>query len=94
MQGVRRDIDGTEWTTAKAWDYGKMTNELGWEWYCVVPSDAPYDEGCMFGNLSQHSVTEHEDGTITVSPSILIGQGKNNTTPWHGYLEHGVWREV
>ena len=40
------------------------------------------------GALADHQVTEHEDGTITVSPSILMpGQ-------WHGYLERGVWREV
>jgi len=43
------------------------------------------------GSLAGHQVTEHEDGTITVSPSILhteppVGQ-------WHGFLERGVWRE-
>lgn len=43
--------------------------------------------------LSGHDVTEHPDGTITVSPSILVG---THETPnlWHGYLEAGVWREV
>lgn len=40
------------------------------------------------GALSDHIVVEHDDGTITVSPSILM-PGK-----WHGYLERGVWREV
>ena len=41
------------------------------------------------GGLENHDVTEHEDGTITVSPSILItGEGGS----WHGYLELGVWR--
>ena len=38
-----------------------------------------------------HSVTEHPDGTITVSPSILLEAGDPKWT-WHGYLEHGVWR--
>lgn len=42
------------------------------------------------GDLSRHEVEEHEDGTITVSPSILI-EGEHR---WHGYLEKGVWREV
>jgi hypothetical protein len=39
-----------------------------------------------------HTIVEHEDGTITVSPSILVtgSHGKQ----WHGYLERGVWREV
>lgn len=89
-QGVRRDIDEREWTTAKAWDYGKLTHDTGWYWYCCVPGQ----DDCMMGNLSKHSVTEHEDDTITVSPSILIGGQGGKSTPWHGYLEHGVWREV
>jgi len=38
------------------------------------------------GMLDGHTVTEHPDGTITVSPSIV---GEN----WHGYLVGGVWRE-
>lgn len=39
------------------------------------------------GVLEAHTVMEHEDGTITVSPSILL-EGV-----WHGFLERGVWRE-
>jgi hypothetical protein len=54
-----------------------------------------YFIGCtpngQLANLSAHQVTEHDDGTITVSPSILVS---DNTGPlWHGYLERGVWRE-
>ena len=55
-------------------------------WYCRTPS------GDM-GSLRGHEVTEHEDGTITVSPSILVGGG-NMTELWPSYLERGVWREV
>lgn len=44
----------------------------------------------LLANLKQHSVTHHEDGTITVSPSILCSSGKHE---YHGYLERGVWRE-
>lgn len=46
------------------------------------------------GNLSRHAITEHEDGTITASPSILL-TGHNCGKPMqrHGYLERGVWRE-
>jgi hypothetical protein len=47
----------------------------------------------MCGNLSGHSVVEHDDGTITVSPSILVNKGEGNVS-WHGYLEKGIWREV
>jgi len=56
------------------------------EWHANAP-------GNHYGNLDNHTVTEHEDGTITVSPSILITDGENKTE-WHGYLEKGVWRSV
>jgi hypothetical protein len=38
------------------------------------------------GPLTDHEVIEHEDGTITVSPSI------DSPGEWHGYLERGLWR--
>ena len=54
----------------------------GRDWFCCTPNG-------LGGNLGAHSVVEHEDGTITVSPSILV-RGKSE---WHGFLERGVWRE-
>lgn len=56
-------------------DYGRHP-DLGW---------MARPPGCSMGSLEDHQVTEHEDGTITVSPSIA-GEG------YHGYLERGVWR--
>jgi hypothetical protein len=53
-------------------------------WFGFAP------DGAMCG-LSNHDVVEHEDRTITVSPSILVGDGR---TSWHGYLERGTWRQV
>lgn len=44
------------------------------------------------GRLSVHTVVEHEDGTITVSPSILFTEDSQGPG-WHGYLEKGIWRE-
>lgn len=44
-------------------------------------------------NLSRHEVTEHEDGTITVSPSISVTAGGIGEV-YHGYLERGEWRSV
>jgi hypothetical protein len=48
------------------------------------------------GNLANHTITVHEDGTITASPSILISWQRDgvNEELWHGYLERGVWRTV
>lgn len=45
------------------------------------------------GDLSAHDVTEHDDGTISVSPSILVSNPREGEL-WHGYLERGVWRQV
>lgn len=49
------------------------------EWFTRPP-------GQHMGNIADHAVEVHEDGTITVSPSI---QGEN----WHGYLVRGVFKE-
>ena len=56
-------------------------------WYVKTPNG-------NLGNLGRHDVTEHEDGTITVSPSILVSTtiaGQPHEL-WHGWLERGVWR--
>ncbi len=52
--------------------------------------------GCHAGGIPEHQVVEHEDGTTTVSPSILLEDvdEQGNPKTWHGYLEHGVWRQV
>jgi hypothetical protein len=56
---------------------------------------APYWMGCSPNdhtcNLSRHDVLENADGTITVSPSILISDTRGPV--WHGYLRDGVWSE-
>jgi hypothetical protein len=76
MQG-RRVPDDTDWRETVAGDYGKQTWRGFDEWWIRDPNGTP-------GRLGSHSVTEHEDGTITVSPSIA-GAG------WHGWLKRGVW---
>lgn len=82
MQGRRRDDpEGL----MQPGDYGRIAGT----WHCCTPN------GHM-GNLAQHEVTEHEDGTITVSPSILVTlrctESHRDRELWHGYLERGVWR--
>lgn len=62
-------------------DYGK---DLDGVWHCRPFWDAP--PGC----LAKHIVIEHEDGTITVSPSILIQCGEMS---WHGHIKNGIWSE-
>ncbi len=62
-------------------DYGKIRTT----WYACTPNG-------LLGNLANHTVTEHEDGTISVSPSILVYGGQSNQ--WHGFLKRGIWRKA
>lgn len=56
------------------------------QWWIYLPSAG-------IGRLTAHTVVEHEDGTITVTPSIAQGPPGG---PWkrHGFLTRGEWREV
>ena len=49
-----------------------------------------YLPGGGVGNLSRHTVTEHDDGSITVSPSILLTSNRKDRRR-HGFLRRGVW---
>ncbi len=71
-------------------------------WYKLEPGDycrqldgtymARVPELCFHtGSLKKHNIIEHEDESITVSPSIL--HTEPNVGQWHGYLEKGIWRE-
>lgn len=83
MQGKKVEWDGE--SILKEGEYAKAPSGA---WFCCTP-------GGHMGNLRAHSITEHEDGTITVSPSILVtevrGTGERKEL-WHGFLEKGVWR--
>lgn len=63
-------------------EYGK---DIQGRWFAIPP-------GCpeLLANISGHKIVEHEDGTITVEPSILV---QNHTGKWHGYLRRGIWIE-
>lgn len=82
MQGTRKYMTLDD-TGLKPGEYGK--HPVNGDWYCRTPNG-------WTGNLKGHTVTEHEDGTITVSPSILVRDDIEEL--WHGYLERGIWRGV
>lgn len=87
MQGKRHDLtDDNE--ILEPGEYGKHWRTG--KWCCRAPQANGFYAG--IGSLSLHTVTEHEDGTITVSLSILITghHGKQ----WHGWLTRGVWSEA
>lgn len=78
-------------------DYGRIREDLR---STEHPNNAAWQVTCPNGRggcLLTHKVVEHEDGTITVTPSILIHPKEydgRKLPGWHGYLERGVWREV
>lgn len=85
MQGARRlDIAADEFYRLRPGEYMKGAAN----WWARTPVNTAFPKGAV-ANLGSHQVTEHEDGTITVSPSILVSGGGN----WHGWLERGIWRE-
>jgi len=78
---------------------GKLTPHV-WMVCCPRPD---YVGGPTFllANLWNHTVREHEDGTISVragdgsSNSILVsGRWAGTTQTWHGYIEHGEFLPV
>ena len=87
MQGKRRDFTEEGFVFLEPGEYGKGPDGI---WWMRPPQSNGFYSGP--GNLSKHQITEHEDGTITVFPSILV-YGHHDKT-WHGYLERGIWREV
>jgi hypothetical protein len=82
MQG-RRLPDTDQNPAFREGDYCKVRGV----WHVRPPSS-------HMGSIAKHEVTEHEDGTITVSPSILLDVPGDPSAGWHGFLERGVWREV
>ncbi len=75
----KRVSDIEEWVPGS---YGK---DVQGNWMIMFPDG-------RLGSLKLHEVVEHDDGTITVSPSILV-TGGGIATQIHGYLERGVWRD-
>lgn len=71
------------------------SNLTGTVWRVAVPLGIG-DEAFSLGNLVNHTVREHEDGTISVLPgdgssnSILVGRRGES---WHGYIRRGVLEE-
>lgn len=76
--------------TRQPGDYCKVERKthhgdhLAWVWYACTPNG-------LVGNLEDHTVTEHEDGTITVDPSILVERIGEGEVGYHGHLVAGVW---
>jgi hypothetical protein len=64
-------------------EYAKLPDGT---WFAATPNG-------VLASLRNHDVAEHEDGTITVSPSIKVFRS-GGAEIWHGFLERGTWRSV
>lgn len=96
LVGTRVHPNAEGWLDPAAIDkpcaYGRCTAELAQKgaaghWQVTTPDG-------HVGRLDPkiHTITEHEDGTITVTPSIDMSQ--RHPGGWHGWLTRGVWRSV
>lgn len=84
-------------------DYWKYTDiDLGDHYPSNLTGTAwgfysPDGNGC--GRLVSHTVREEEDETISIRPNdgssnSVLHEGGAQHVQWHGYVDHGVWREV
>lgn len=87
MQGTRVAFRAGFPSGFRTGDYCKVPASVdprpGQVWYAMAPNG---DIGAIL--QKHHTVAEHEDGTITVTPSLVMPGG------WHGFLHAGVWSEV
>jgi hypothetical protein len=83
MKGRRVEIkdDPTELMPG---DYGM--HEGNWWVYPPLEGAGPVP---ITGYHIEWTVVEHEDKTITVTPSIFV----HGEHPWHGFLTKGNWQE-
>jgi hypothetical protein len=94
MQGTRV-LDGTVRLTREPGTFGRVRRDGEWVWMGRTPNG-------LLGDFSEHDVVEHDDGMITVTPSvvsdfIIVDDDADERLPgavWHGYLEHGIWRSA
>lgn len=84
---VGRRVPGFDWHEWMAGDYGYSIEDNAW--IGITPNGHP-------ANLGSHQVTELDNGTITVSPSIKVSTSRRDKDVelWHGYLELGIWRKA
>lgn len=87
MQGRRIEFRPGFPREGLAGDYCKVPDGLDPRedgcWYCMDPTGGA---GAILPSI--HTVEEHPDGSITVSPSLVMPGG------WHGFLRAGVWESV
>ena len=85
-QGRRVYPDKDNCLNLQPCDYGRDNDGI---WLVRTPN-VNIGECC----INRWNIIEHEDKTITASPSIMVKGGPDGKYSWHGFLEKGIWREV
>lgn len=66
--------------------------------WCMLPNGVinriPVSERGPTNEPLRWGMVEHEDGAITLKPSIRLHPTEGAHSGWHGFLERGVWRSV
>lgn len=86
----RRLSDNTDhYADSEPGDYWFVDGRPTQDGHCLWVKDP---EGNL-GRCCKHEVTEHEDGTVTVEPSILVTTRRDGVDVelFHGHLRAGVW---
>lgn len=100
----RRVPDGTPELELEPGDYGRLVptfaegelrgmhlEDLEGFWAVNLPAIGQWSKPYRARvNPRVHRIEEHEDGTITVAPSISLKLGDGREV-WHGFLQRGVW---
>lgn len=72
------------------WNPGEYGKDSSGRWFAFAPVE---NGGPLLINKPEYSwnIEEHEDGTISVTPSIRVMGGNGEPDIWHGHLTRGVW---
>lgn len=99
---IGRRIDHPDVSSLDGVEPGDYWQTADGHWWVAGPVPRYDGHLCLIADVTSWTVTEHEDRTITVSPSIFWGRDGYPGSPpewaaahtWHGFLERGVWRSV
>jgi hypothetical protein len=83
LQGRRLTEWDFDYALIQPGDYWRPPNRPDGEWWFKDPFG-------RLGRVSTHKVEVHEDGTITVTPSIAP-RPDDPPGSFHGFLTKGVW---
>lgn len=88
-QGERRDlVDMDELLQLKPGQYGFHGESRSALWFMMPNGQIGHVEAPPW-----NSIVEHENGTVTVDPSIW-NKSDDPAIDWHGFLRAGQWEQV